>query len=259
MFRLNTLSRLVRPGFTSRRLLSAIVNAPGGGLQYNGASYPFHWLRDSCPCPKCVHPSTRQKLFRTTDLATDVAPAVDGVEYKPDGISIKWAEDHQSFYPKELLDSHASASNVHNFQRDVEPVTWDAEKIKSTPDLFIPFKEMKTKEGLSKAIDQITKYGLLFMTGVPTDKTSNEECALRDVAGVFGEIRETMYGRTWNVQNIRNSRNIAYTNLYLGIHMDLQYVFIHCTSIYKPTNLHRCLGTCNTRRDTSSSIVSETE
>lgn len=46
-------------------------------------------------------------------------------------------------------------------------------------------------------------------------------CELRKLAETFSNIRETFYGQVWDVVNVRNSRNIAYTNLDLGLHMDL--------------------------------------
>lgn len=69
-------------------------------------------------------------------------------------------------------------------------------------------------------------YGLLFVTNVPTEGTTNDACELRTLATRFGEIRETFYGQTWDVKNVPNSKNIAYTNVDLGLHMDLLY-FAH--------------------------------
>lgn len=39
----------------------------------------------------------------------------------------------------------------------------------------------------------------------------------------FGEIRSTFYGSLWDVRSLSESKNIAYTNLDLGLHMDLLY------------------------------------
>lgn len=85
--------------------------------------------------------------------------------------------------------------------------------------------------GLLTAITQLTQYGLLFVRNVPNDKTSDAECELRKLVEKFGEIRETFYGRTWDVRNVRQSRNVAYTNLDLGLHMDLLYVHSHTLSL----------------------------
>lgn len=73
---------------------------------------------------------------------------------------------------------------------------------------------------------RILKYGILFVAGVPNIETSHEKCELRALAELFGELRSTFYGPLWDVVNIHNSRNIAYTNLDLGLHMDLLYVLL---------------------------------
>jgi hypothetical protein len=56
---------------------------------------------------------------------------------------------------------------------------------------------------------------------VPNEDTVDATCELRKLAETFSNIRETFYGQVWDVVNVRNSRNIAYTNLDLGLHMDL--------------------------------------
>ena len=40
----------------------------------------------------------------------------------------------------------------------------------------------------------------------------------------FGEVRDTFYGDVWDVKTMDESRNIAYTNLFLPLHMGLQCV-----------------------------------
>jgi gamma-butyrobetaine dioxygenase len=40
----------------------------------------------------------------------------------------------------------------------------------------------------------------------------------------FAEVRDTFYGNVWNLKTMDESRNIAYTSLFLGLHMDLLYV-----------------------------------
>jgi hypothetical protein len=45
------------------------------------------------------------------------------------------------------------------------------------------------------------------------------------MAAYFSEIRDTFYGDVWNVKTVDEKiPNIAYTNLFLGLHMDLQCV-----------------------------------
>ena len=193
-------------------------------LHYNGVSYPYRWLRDSCQCPECIHPSSRQKLHRTTDVSADISPIPGGVQVKDYGVDIQWASGHRSFYPSDLLMYHASVSNLRKFHQDVDRIGWNGDRIEASKTLFVPYGSMQTREGVLTAIEQLTKYGLLFVTGVPPEKTTNQDCELRTLAEMFGEIRNTFYGELWDVKNIRNSRNIAYTNLDLGYHIDLSCV-----------------------------------
>ncbi|KAF8646612.1 hypothetical protein AX16_007113 [Volvariella volvacea WC 439] len=199
-------------------------------------SFSYVWLRDSCQSsPECIHPTTLQKLHRTSDIPVDIRPATNGIASKEDGFHIKWTDGHESFFHKSFLERHSSPENLFKFHKDVQQVPWDNTSITKSQDLFVPYDSLKDVTGLATAIAQLGKYGLLFVRGVPNGETSNETCELRTLAGLFGHIRPTFYGETWDVKNVRNSRNIAYTNLDLGLHMDLlyfehppRYQILHC-------------------------------
>ncbi len=191
------------------------------GLIYDGHSYPFTWLRDACQCSSCLQPSTLQKLHRTSDVPLAAKPKEGGVDISDDGVHVTWDSDHRSHYPADFLKRYASREATHAFHRDVDKVEWDAKHIESAEDLFMPYEALATPSGLLSAITQLTRYGLLFVSAVPNERTSNEECELRKLGQRFGELRTTFYGETWDVKNVKNSRNIAYTNVKLGVHMDL--------------------------------------
>jgi hypothetical protein len=74
---------------------------------------------------------------------------------------------------------------------------------------------------LWRTLRQLHGLGIVIIKGVPTDVSGNADNSLREVMGWIGEIRNTFYGETWNVRNVANSKNVAYTNLNLGLHMDL--------------------------------------
>ncbi|KDQ51074.1 hypothetical protein JAAARDRAFT_140934 [Jaapia argillacea MUCL 33604] len=190
------------------------------------ATFPYIWLRDSCPCPSCIHPSNRQKLHRSSDfpdLPSEVKPSPGGVKVTDQGLSIKWESGHESTYPKEFLETYASSKKLSAFHKDVEKKTWTLESISKVKELYVTYDSLSTPTGLLTAIDQLTQYGLLFVTGVPNKETSHEKCELRNLGEKFSEIRTTFYGQFFDVQNVKNSINIAYTNLDLGVHMDILY------------------------------------
>lgn len=192
------------------------------------ASFPHRWLRDACQCTACVHPSTSQKLHRTSDIPADVRPVPQGVIFHEGGVHIKWADNHKSFYEHSFLERYSSALRLSSFHRDVQPMSWDASSISQVPNLHTTYEAIKNPVRLLSAITHLTRYGLLFIKGVPNTEHENETCELRKLANIFGELRETFYGDLWDVKNISNSKNIAYTNLDLGMHMDLLYVALVC-------------------------------
>ncbi|KAJ7802519.1 gamma-butyrobetaine hydroxylase [Mycena olivaceomarginata] len=222
---------------TRRRWSSIARTQDGEGLVIDalGASFPFVWLRDSCLSPECVHPSTSQKLHRTSDIPRTIRPAEDGVKLTSDGLQISWTDGHNSFFPRDFLHRHSSRTRLADFHLDVEEQPWDAKKISKSPDLYVSYASLQTRPGLRVAIDQLSTDGLLFVTGVPNAETADSTCELRKLAETFSQIRETFYGQVWDVVNLPNSRNIAYTNVYLGLHMDLlyfknppKYQILHC-------------------------------
>ncbi|EDN91895.1 hypothetical protein SS1G_07756 [Sclerotinia sclerotiorum 1980 UF-70] len=73
-------------------------------------------------------------------------------------------------------------------------------------------------------------YGLLILRDVPESETS-----VVDIAKRVGNLRDTLYGVTWDVKSVSEAKNVAYTSQYLGLHMDLLYMtnppgfqFLHC-------------------------------
>jgi hypothetical protein len=125
------------------------------------------------------------------------------------------------------LAAHASPEALHSFHNDVPTALWptaSALLALSGGDLGMPYDDLAKPRGLLRAITQLQRTGLLILRGVPCDDTSDQSCEVRKVAAHFAELRATFYGEVWNVKNVVESRNIAYTNLFLGLHMDLQYV-----------------------------------
>jgi len=194
-----------------------------------GVTFPYRWLRDACTCPSCIHPPTQQKLHRSSDVPASISPTI--LEITKDGVHIAWSDGpdsdrHRSFFPLSFLATHANPAALHSFRQDVPVAMWPTASTLlevSDKDLDVQYSDLGTPRGLLRAITQLQRTGLLFIRGVPHAQTSDAGCELRRLVAYFAELRDTFYGGTWDVKDIVNSRNIAYTNLYLGLHMDLQY------------------------------------
>lgn len=202
------------------------------------ASFSYRWLRDACQCPTCVHPSTKQKLHRTTDVAAHI-PVPRSVDMASGAeLRIEWGEGHKSVYPLSWLRRYVSRDTRAEFHGDVPRTEWNRAILEeeSEKNLFVDYATIrKDNAALRATMIQLLKFGLVFVKNIPNEETSDDRCELRNLAGTLGRIRETFYGAVWDVRSVKDSKNIAYTSLDLGLHMDLLYMnhppryqILHC-------------------------------
>ncbi|KAG9013560.1 hypothetical protein FRB90_005915 [Tulasnella sp. 427] len=227
---------------------------------------PYIWLRDSCPCPSCVHPSTRQKLHRTSDVPGDIKPKRLTWVHSLDkdakwALEVEWdrplwkhdtastgveghrqqlgGEGHRSRYEEKWLKLWSDEQKVseRNHASILSMVPWlkeDLVREGGESKLFCEWEEIKKgDEALLGALRQLTNYGITIVRGVPI--TTEGQWELENVANTFSYVRETFYGPLWDVKSLRSARNVAYTDLDLDLHMDLlyfenppRYQLLHC-------------------------------
>ena len=75
-------------------------------------------------------------------------------------------------------------------------------------------------------LENVNKHGISFVKQTPNDLDS-----FKKLVNKFGCIQETFYGAFWDVKNNPEAKNIAYTNLQLGLHMDLLYFTFYVTHL----------------------------
>ncbi|BEI81984.1 hypothetical protein CcaverHIS002_0211440 [Cutaneotrichosporon cavernicola] len=267
------------PGANDRVVLAAdgeLITCGPGYVQYSGPApesdahlipgaagvMTFARLRDACPCPACIHPSTRQKTHTSAEAATMASEAGTGVlpeaamhiaeEEGEKGICVHWPTPegkHTSFYSLPLLRRlNAGRTRGQSYiENELKRRLWTCESlVKETPEsLWTDYADLHAGAAgekinpsplvLHHVLEQLQRYGIAVIRDVPTAKTGNEDCDLRDLAESIGLLRTTFYGETWDVKNVPNARNVAYTNLNLGLHMDLLYMalpprfqLLHC-------------------------------
>ncbi|WVR03198.1 hypothetical protein IAU60_000189 [Kwoniella sp. DSM 27419] len=191
-------------------------------------------LRDSCHCRSCRDGSTKQKLFTTGQAVAEVEsarPIIAKSSKYPGTINFTCNphtdKAHSQKVPMWHLRNLADPETADRVYRSASfyRKPWTGEMIAKNPHLRMAYDEIKEQNprAVLRLLEQLQTYGLVVVEGVPTDKTGNEDCTLREVANYIGEIRNTFYGETWNVKSVQQSKNVAYTNLDLGLHMDLLY------------------------------------
>ena len=175
-------------------------------------------LRDNCRCSRCVDPSTRQRNHTSGSVQhARISRAYQGYNAGgSNGLHVDWNDGHASFYTPDELGSMTRRS-MDSLMTTTPREYWDRNKLQST-DLRIPYGS-----DLLRILTQVHVHGVAIITGVPTDLTDDKRCELRRFVNTIGELRNTFYGETWDVRAVQDSKNVAYTSVDLGLHMDLLY------------------------------------
>ncbi len=175
----------------------------------DGRTHDFHyvWLRDNAPENRHEN---GQKLIDTLDIPLDIKPAQVTLG---DALQITWANDgHVSTYSRAWLQQH-SQPTPHVTQR-----RWLAAHLKDNVPSFDFAACEKDAGALRGMLQAVRDLGFSVVTGVPTD-----EAALFKVIDLFGYVRETNYGRLFDVRVESNPTNLAFTSRTLGGHTDNPY------------------------------------
>ena len=182
------------------------------------------FLRDSCTCTRCVDPHSRQKLFQTSDIPPHIkgTPRIVGdgeVEIEWHGDVQGYGADHRTRHSLDWLRRALSTEvDLRGGVRHDDRVLWDRDTI-TARNKWIDYSDwMQADDVLFDALTHLNQYGLLFLRNVPESEES-----VVDIASRIGTLKDTFYGRTWDVRSKPKAENIAYTPQFLGLHMDLLY------------------------------------
>jgi gamma-butyrobetaine hydroxylase len=178
--------------------------------------YPAVWLRDNCPCADCADPLSGQKLHDITDIAPNAAVAEVTVEsdnskkltvaFTPDGhlgeFTVGWLLAHP-------LDGRAPDVDEqrlwdHPGDLDHAPAGWG--------------RYIADPRERERTLAAVRRDGFALLTGVPAD-----EGTVLAVAETFGFVRETNYGRLFDVRIEPAPGNLAFTSRQILPHTDNPY------------------------------------
>lgn len=222
---------------TSATLSNSAHAVPRSGVATSipGLEFKYHpiFLRDSCICPKCVDPSTRQKLFTTVDIPADIA-VKDAKLTSHNAVELTWLNDMPG-YPSDhvtTLDIDFLRNSLHNkhLHRRAEKWFWNVAEFERSQTFFDYNQYMSDDSVLFQALTQLRIFGLVFLSDVP-----ETEASVSNIATRIGPLKNTFYGSTWDVRSVAGAKNVAYTSQDLGFHMDLLYMhqpprwqLLHC-------------------------------
>lgn len=188
--------------------------------EYSGIVMRFHaiWLRDNAMDDETRSPVNGQRLIALRDIPADLHIGHAGFEGGKIRLNFQ-PENKTVDYDLEWLTAHAY-DGVKNraagwLESGIE--TWDSGMMNTVP--VAEFKQVQNEpEVLQEWLNSIFRYGFGRLVNGPT-----EDKSLLRVIDLFGFVRETNYGRHFEVRTEVNPSNLAYTGLGLQAHTDNPY------------------------------------
>ncbi len=188
--------------------------------------FPYIWLRDNDPAG--FHPETQERMTDLTAIPLDIAPS--GVEVERSTLCINWPDqDSATSFDLDWLRAHRPGIRAAD-PAELEFTLWrsalGAESVPRENAAVL----MESDADLRDWITATRSYGLSIVEGL-----ADTADAGMDVARRIGFLRETNFGRTFEVKSKPNPNNLAYTTVALPLHTDLAnqelppgFQFLHC-------------------------------
>ncbi len=179
------------------------------------AAYPVLWLRDNCPCAECRDPSSGQKLFQLLDLSEEVE--IREIVERGNDIEITFHPDHHhSIYSREWLQSRPG--QLLAGRNEDSKQLWRAADIDLTALKTTWTKYRADNLERLRVLRGVENLGLALIEGTPAVADT-----VLDVVATFGFVRETNYGRLFDVRVEPDPTNLAFTGLAITPHTDNPY------------------------------------
>ncbi len=188
----------------------------------DGSSIRYHstWLRDNSNDPKTRDKNNGQRLISISDIPVNTYIKYASLDKDGKNITLNFLpKKKQIKFSVKWLETHAYDKKQNNskvwIHRDLK--TWSQATLKRVP--IISYKLAKSNKKLFlKWLKSLHCYGFAKMSGC--EKKSG---TVIKIAKLFGYVRETNYGKWFDVKSKLNAVNLAYTNLGLQAHTDNPY------------------------------------
>ena len=182
----------------------------------DGHESRFHyvWLRHACFYPANPGLDPEDEALRAPDdpdrLAVRSARVDDG------SLTVRWAPDgEETRHAARWLREHCYSEAARRARKH-RPSLWDGAAAEALP--RFDYAELGDDEGVYRLFLQVRDHGLARLRGVPTTRG-----AIERLAGLFGPIHETHYGRIFDVRTDSEIAVGANKACFLAPHTDENY------------------------------------
>jgi gamma-butyrobetaine dioxygenase len=171
---------------------------------------PALWLRERTQDPLQLDSNTQQRLFDSHAIDPEillltVEPVVSNQAW------LEFNDGHRALYDfsflRDELDDDSAFPHVVGWNSQIDQAS-----------LRFEWPEMSDNEHFLAALGAYLKYGIIILRNVPTDSER-----ILEVAQKFGYLKETNFGRYFEVYSKPNANDLAYTGFHLGPHTDNPY------------------------------------
>jgi len=182
----------------------------------DGTEALFHavWLRDNAP--ESRHPDNGQKLHDIGDISPDVS--ILSVDLLPDScLSVIFGPDaYRTVFDGGWLRGHRYAP-VAPKSTVLPERLWGRDLMDWLP-AFDHDEVMAEPATMARWLGNFRDYGVALLTNGPSEPDT-----VLAVAEAIGHVRETNYGRSFDVRSDDRPTNLAYTRRGLSVHTDNPY------------------------------------
>jgi gamma-butyrobetaine dioxygenase len=176
--------------------------------------FDYIWLRDSCRCAECGDPLTATKKISVADIPPTTRARLVVVEGP--NLKIEWEDGHPSVYSSEWLRARCNCSKSRTARRHL-PMLWDSSLSGNL--IAIPYSDFSEgDEGLLAALEQVRDRGFSLIRSTPVNVST-----LESIAAMIGYIRETNYGRVYDLVVMPNAKLFANQGVFVPPHTDEAY------------------------------------
>jgi gamma-butyrobetaine dioxygenase len=203
---------------------AAAAREPDGAGHPALQGLPAVWLRANCPCAACRDPASGQRLVTITDLpaevtVTDVLPSGAAVEvvFGPDGHRGVFAVGWLARYGDAAREAGSTGGQDDDRTEDAKRLWAAADLGGGLPQGWWP-RYLADPAHRRSCLSAVLTHGLVVLHHVPC-----EPGAVLAVAKSLGYVRETNYGRLFEVRAEPTPANLAFTRLPIAPHTDNPY------------------------------------
>lgn len=190
------------------------------GIQSDDIQLRFHaiWLRDNAQDSSTRSSGNGQRLIALKDIPANtrmVSATLEGevvhVTFAPENKTVSFSTEWL------IANAYDHAANTQIGWLSTEITPWDATLQSGVPTgKFSSLAERGSE--FSNWIEKVSRYGFGKIVDGPV-----EDGALFTVVDLFGYVRETNYGKHFEVRTEVNPTNLAFTGLGLQAHTDNPY------------------------------------